>query len=91
MKPFDASFIHYCIEVSDLNYGDIAVFMESSLAFEVLPDINYSDFPNFENLYRVLKKVPAFNKVPQPFLEFTEKIRKQEIWASWRIHQLLRA
>ena len=61
--------------VKDLNYGDVSVFMESSLAFEVLDEIRYEDYPGFANLYEQLKKVDAFNKVHEPFLNFIGELK----------------
>ena len=56
-------------EVKDLNLGDLAVFLESSMAFFILPDIRYEDYPAFKNLYKVIQEIPEFQEIDQKFEE----------------------
>lgn len=62
-------------EVEDLNLGDLAVFFESSLAFFVLPEIKYNNYPAFENLYHVIQKIPEFDEIDREFDAFTKRVR----------------
>ena len=62
-------------EVTDLNLGDLAVFLESSLAFFVHPDIHYDNYPALKNLYTVIQKIPEFEEIDREFCEFTERVR----------------
>jgi len=61
--------------VKDLNIGDLATFMEISMPLECHIDYKWSDYPNLSHLYEICKKIPNFDKVHQPFLEFAEKYR----------------
>jgi glutathione S-transferase len=62
-------------DVEDLNLGDLAVFFESSLAFFLLPDIKYIDYPAFKNLYDVIRKIPEFDQIDQEFSAFTKRVK----------------
>lgn len=62
-------------EVEDLNLGDLAVFFESSLAFFLLPDINYVDYPALRNLYKVMQKIPEFEEIDREFSAFTQQVK----------------
>lgn len=61
--------------VRDLNVGDLAVFMEVSVAMECHPAYHWKHFPNLEHLYSVCRQITHFQKVHQPFLEFCENYR----------------
>ena len=62
-----------CVE--DLNLGDLATFMEVSLPMECHKDFLWSNFPNLNHLYKICSKVPHFDKVHQPFVDFCEMYR----------------
>ena len=61
--------------VEDLNLGDLATFMELTMPMELHKEFQWSDYPNLENLYRVVSKVPEFSEIHQPFLEFCQMYR----------------
>jgi len=61
--------------VEDLNLGDLATFMELTMPMELHKEFQWSDYPNLENLYRVVSKVPGFSEIHQPFLEFCQMYR----------------
>ena len=72
--------------VEDLNIGDLATFMEVSMPMECHPDYNWSQYPNLSHLYNICKKVPNFDKVHQPFIEFAGNYRHHRdrgTTASW--------
>merc|ERR1711933_100389 len=58
-------------KVEDLNIGDIATFMEVSVPMECHPNFSWKDYPNLSNLYNVMKMIPEFSRVHDPYLEFT--------------------
>ena len=61
-------------QVSDLNLGDLATFLETSLPFFILADINYEDYPALSNLYKIMQEIPEFEEIDQEFKQFTEQI-----------------
>jgi len=62
--------------VNDLNLGDLAVFFESTLAFFLLSEIQYDDYPAFKNLYSVIQKIPEFYEIDQEFTAFTNRVHE---------------
>ena len=62
--------------VEDLNLGDLAVFFESTLAFFLLSEIQYADYPAFKNLYSVIQKIPEFDEIDQEFTAFTNRVHE---------------
>ena len=60
--------------VDDLNLGDLATFLETSLPFFILPDINYEDYPALNKLYKIMQQIPEFEEIDEKFKEFTERI-----------------
>ena len=63
-------------EVEDLNLGDLAVFFESTLAFFLLSDIQYDNYPAFKNLYHVIQKIPEFKQIDQEFTAFVDRVHE---------------
>eukprot|EP00931_Biecheleriopsis_adriatica_P103874 TRINITY_DN78665_c0_g1_i1.p1 TRINITY_DN78665_c0_g1~~TRINITY_DN78665_c0_g1_i1.p1 ORF type:complete len:288 (-),score=46.57 TRINITY_DN78665_c0_g1_i1:124-987(-) len=63
-------------KVEDLNLGDLATFMEVSLPMECHPNFSWVDYPNLNNLYKVMKMIPEFSTVHEPFLDFTADFRR---------------
>ena len=61
-------------EIEDLNLGDLAVFLESTLAFSLLPEIRYADYPAFENLYKVILKIPEYKHIEEEFINFIQRV-----------------
>jgi hypothetical protein len=57
-----------------LNLGDLAVFLETSLPFFVLPNVKYEDYPALANLYKTMKHIPEFEEIDQKFGEFIKRI-----------------
>ena len=63
-------------EVKDLNLGDLAVFFESTLAFFLLSDIQYDNYPAFKNLYNMIQKIPEFEQIDQEFTAFVNRVHE---------------
>ena len=63
-------------EVADLNLGDLAVFLESSLPFSVHPDIHYDNYPALKNLYKVIQNIPEFEPIDREFCDYTKRVRE---------------
>jgi len=61
-------------QVSDLNLGDLATFLETSLPFFILPNVKYEDYPALANLYKTMKHIPEFEEIDQKFGEFIKRI-----------------
>jgi len=73
-----------CME--DLNLGDLTTFMEVSLPIECHEDFSWDQFPNLSHLYEMCKKIPSFDEVHKPFMEFVEMYRfhrDRDTRASW--------
>jgi len=80
--------------VNDLNLGDLALFLEVTLPFFILEDVNFDDFPAIRNLYEVIKQIPEFSEIDEGFKEFVEPVLRpnllsqstmgyfQEVWTS---------
>ena len=64
--------------VQDLNLGDLAIFFETTLPFFVLPEINYEDYPAFDNLYKIIQQIPEFQEIDEKFREFLLPLEKNE-------------
>ena len=60
--------------VQDLNLGDLALYLECSLAF-AMNVLNIKDYPGLNNLYQVMKEgVPEFQEIDEKFCHYTEEI-----------------
>lgn len=73
-----------CVE--DLNLGDLATFMEASLPIECHHEFSWSHFPHLSHLFDVCKRIPGFDEVHKPFMEFVEMYRfhrDRDTQATW--------
>ena len=89
--------------VQDLNLGDLAVYLECSLAFN-LKRLSIEDYPGLHKIYKIMLKIPEFQEIDIAFGEFTAQVLKfqtqnlqpspldhmREVWASVKFMSYLK-
>jgi len=83
--------------VKDLNLGDLSLFLEVTLPFFILEDVNFEDYPAIINLYKVIQKIPEFQEIDEGFKEFIKPVLRpippsqsvfgyiRELWTSIKL------
>jgi len=59
--------------VEDLNLGDLAIYLECSLAF-AMNTMNIDDHPGLKRVYELMLKVPEFQEIDEKFRAFGNNI-----------------
>ena len=69
---------HGKTQVSELDLGDVATFMEVTLAMECHPSFRWSDYPHLSRLHALMQQVPEFDSVHAPFLDFLAPFKQAQ-------------
>ena len=59
--------------VEDLNLGDLAIYLECSLAF-AMNTMKIDDHPGLKRVYELMLKVPEFQEIDEKFRAFGNNI-----------------
>jgi glutathione S-transferase len=62
--------------VQDLNIGDVATILEVTLPMECHPAFSWDAYPALKRVYGMLRTVPEFEAIDEPFLKFARDFRQ---------------